>query len=153
MTLTSTPSSLSSEMSAFATCVNMSIEDRLSVLLIDSNDIDRNYYADRLKQYSSEYVVHLAATGQDGLETYQVQRIDCVVLEVDLPDMRSLPSFPDRAISTALKLALSTCVGDLSPCGVGWNNRFPCSAGRNRGTPARSQNPRHSGARGSRAGE
>jgi len=67
--------------------LSMSIEDRLSVLLIDSNDIDRNYYADRLKQYSSEYVVHLATTGQDGLETYQAQRIDCVVLEVDLSDM------------------------------------------------------------------
>jgi len=67
--------------------LSMSIEDCLSVLLIDSNDIDRNYYADRLKQYSSEYVVHLAATGQDGLETYQAQRIDCVVLEIDLADM------------------------------------------------------------------
>ena len=65
----------------------MNTEDRISVLLIDSNDTDRNYYADRLKQNSSEYVVHLAATGQDGLETYQARPIDCVVLELDLADM------------------------------------------------------------------
>jgi PleD family two-component response regulator len=65
----------------------MSTEDRISVLLIDSNDTDRSYYAHRLKQNSSEYVVHLAATGQDGLETYQARPIDCVVLELDLADM------------------------------------------------------------------
>jgi DNA-binding response OmpR family regulator len=31
--------------------------------------------------------VQLAATGQDGLEIYQTQPIDCVVLEMDLTDM------------------------------------------------------------------
>jgi DNA-binding response OmpR family regulator len=65
----------------------MATNHGLSVLLIDSNDTDCNYYADRLKQNSSEYVVHLAATGQDGLETYQARPIDCVVLELDLADM------------------------------------------------------------------
>ena len=69
----------------------MNTEDRISVLLIDSNDTDRNYYADRLKQNSCEYVVHLAATGQDGLETYQARPIDCVVLELDLAEDRGAP--------------------------------------------------------------
>ena len=61
-------------------------DDRLSVLLIDSNDTDRTYYADRLKKYSSEYVVHEAATGEFGLAIYLAQPVDCVVLELDLVD-------------------------------------------------------------------
>ena len=62
-------------------------DNRLAVLLIDSNDKDRNYYADRLRQRSSEYVLHETATGAEGLRVFQVESIDCVVLELDLTDM------------------------------------------------------------------
>jgi DNA-binding NarL/FixJ family response regulator len=68
----------------------MDSETSLSILLIDSNDTDRNYYADRLRQDSSEYVVHLAATGEAGLAIFETKRIDCVVLEMDLADMSGL---------------------------------------------------------------
>ncbi len=61
-------------------------EDRISVLFIDSHDTDRNYYADRLKQSSSEYVIYQAATGEAGLHVCDAQPIDCVVLELDLAD-------------------------------------------------------------------
>jgi DNA-binding NarL/FixJ family response regulator len=63
------------------------IDDRVSVLIIDSNDTDRNYYADRLKEYSSQYIVHQAANGECGLAIYEAQSIDCVVLELELADM------------------------------------------------------------------
>ena len=62
-------------------------DNRLALLLIDSNDTDRNYYADRLKQRSSEYVLHEAATGAEGLQIFEVESIDCVILELDLTDM------------------------------------------------------------------
>jgi len=62
-------------------------DNRLAVLLIDSNDTERNYYADRLKQRSSEYVLHEAATGAEALQVFQVELIDCVILELDLTDM------------------------------------------------------------------
>src|ERR1051325_4626069 len=65
----------------------MSIEERLSVLLIDSNDIDRNYYGDRLKICSSDYVIFHAASGQAGISVCETVLIDCVVLEIDLTDM------------------------------------------------------------------
>jgi len=65
----------------------MRIEERLSVLLIDSNDIDRNYYGDRLKICSSDYVIFHAASGQAGISVCETVLIDCVVLEIDLTDM------------------------------------------------------------------
>ena len=45
----------------------MGTDDRLAVLLIDSKDIDRNYYADRLKLCSSDYVIFHAASGKAGI--------------------------------------------------------------------------------------
>src|SRR6188474_3654473 len=65
----------------------MGTDDRLSVLLIDSKDIDRNYYGDRLKQCSSDYVIFHAANGQAGISLCETVSIDCVVLEIDLADM------------------------------------------------------------------
>src|SRR6188474_3788010 len=65
----------------------MGTDDRLSVLLIDSKDIDRNYYGDRLKQCSSDYVIFHAADGKAGISVCETVSIDCVVLEIDLADM------------------------------------------------------------------
>jgi len=65
----------------------MGNDDRLSVLLIDSKDIDRNYYGDRLKQCSSDYVIFHAADGKAGISVCETVSIDCVVLEIDLADM------------------------------------------------------------------
>ena len=65
----------------------MGNDDRLSVLLIDSKDIDRNYYGDRLKLCSSDYVIFHAASGKAGISVCETVSIDCVVLEIDLADM------------------------------------------------------------------
>jgi len=56
-------------------------------LLIDSNDRDRNYYGDRLKLYSSNFVIFHAASGKAVLSVSDTVSIDCVVLEIDLADM------------------------------------------------------------------
>ena len=58
-----------------------------SVLFIDGNAFDRAYFAEGLKSCSSDYLILEAPDGESGLELYRrSQRIDCVVLELDLPD-------------------------------------------------------------------
>ena len=57
-----------------------------TVLIIDGNDTDRQYYAHRLRIYSPDYLVVEAKDGETGLGLYQSRTIDCVLLELDLPD-------------------------------------------------------------------
>ena len=58
-----------------------------SVLLIDSNANDRAFYANGLKRCSPNYLILEATDGQLGIDLYrQSRRIDCVVMELVLPD-------------------------------------------------------------------
>ena len=57
-----------------------------SVLLIDGFSADRTYFADQLKRSSSDYHIIEATDGQSGLDLYRSRRVDCVVLELALPD-------------------------------------------------------------------
>src|SRR5262245_48066995 len=61
------------------------LSEPISILLIDANHHDRECYVQRLKK--SKYDVVQAATGRAGLDICARQPIDCVVLEIDLPDM------------------------------------------------------------------
>lgn len=61
-----------------------------SVLLIDGNDIDRAFFAEGLKSCSPDYLILEATNGQSGLDLYRSRRIDCVVLELELPDRLGL---------------------------------------------------------------
>jgi len=63
------------------------MSDAIAVLFIDGNHPDREYYAQRLQDFSPNYDVVQASTGQSGLDLCARQPIDCVVLEIDLPDM------------------------------------------------------------------
>ena len=71
--MTDSPSSFSSE--------------RKAILLIDGHHRDRLYYAEHLKVSSPEYTVFQTINGQDGLDVCNAHPMDCVVLELDLPDM------------------------------------------------------------------
>ena len=57
-----------------------------SVLLIDGSKNQRTYWAEQLKRCSPDYQILEAADGQSGLDLYRSRRIDCVVLELGLPD-------------------------------------------------------------------
>ena|GEM_PF-279686 len=57
------------------------------ILLIDGNMKDRDYYTQRLRISLRESIVLHAVTGHSGLALYRSQPIDCVVLELDLPDV------------------------------------------------------------------
>lgn len=64
-----------------------SIPSTITVLLIDSDKRDREYWAQRLHISSPEYVVLEADTGGSGLAICHSQRVDCVVVELGLSDM------------------------------------------------------------------
>jgi DNA-binding NarL/FixJ family response regulator len=57
------------------------------ILLIDDHEKDRQYYAHRLKVSSPDRVIFEAPTGQAGLDLFKVYPIDCVILELALPDI------------------------------------------------------------------
>ena len=63
------------------------MSDATTVLLIDDDPHYRDYYAQRLQTSTSNYDVVEAATGRSGLDICAKQPIDCVVLEIDLPDL------------------------------------------------------------------
>jgi len=97
--MTDSPSSVSSEHKA--------------ILLIDGHDSDRLYYAEGLKVSSPVYAVFQTITGQAGLDICNAHPIDCVVLELELPDMsgfdvlgklNSLGRRPDMAVIILTRL-------------------------------------------------
>ena len=59
----------------------------ITVLLIDPHKEDREYWTQRLNISAPEYVVLEAETGMAGLALCQSQHVDCVVVELSLPDM------------------------------------------------------------------
>jgi DNA-binding NarL/FixJ family response regulator len=61
--------------------------DCKSILLIEDHDVIRRYYADGLRQRLSDTVIIEATTGRTGIELFQRQIIDCVILDLSLPDM------------------------------------------------------------------
>lgn len=64
--------------------------ESLQILFIDGNDQDREYYVQRLKISSTVYAIFEAETGRQGLELYRSHSIDCLILELELPDMSGL---------------------------------------------------------------
>ena len=58
-----------------------------NVLLIDGHREEREYWKQHLTISSLDYVVLEADTGAAGLDICQSQSIDCVVTELNLPDM------------------------------------------------------------------
>ena len=58
-----------------------------TILFIDSYEDVRQHYVRRLTMSSPGYVILEADTGEAGLSICKSRRIDCVVSELDLPDM------------------------------------------------------------------
>ena len=57
-----------------------------SLLLIDGSKNHRTYWADQLKRCSPDFQIIEASDGQSGLALFRSQRIDCVVMDLALPD-------------------------------------------------------------------
>ena len=95
---------------------------RTTVLLIDPHKEDREYWTQRLNVSSPDYVVLEADTGKGGLLICHQQRIECVLVEVSLPDMSGFEVLvklvprvhhPEIAVIILTRLALYP-MGDLA---------------------------------------
>jgi hypothetical protein len=64
--------------------------DALSILFIDGNKRDYDYYAWRLHASPLRYDIAQAATGRAGLDRYARQPIDCVWLKLTCPTCLAL---------------------------------------------------------------
>ena len=58
-----------------------------TLLFIDNHDDDRQYWAQRLRMSSPDYVIFEASTGKSGLAICRSQRVECIISELTLPDM------------------------------------------------------------------
>lgn len=63
-----------------------------AVLFIDGSQKQRAYWAEQLKQSSPNYQIVEASDGKSGLDIFRSRWIDCVVLEVALPDDSGFPT-------------------------------------------------------------
>jgi DNA-binding NarL/FixJ family response regulator len=66
-----------------------------AVLLIDGSKNQRAYWADQLKRCSPDYEILEASDAQSGLDLCQSRRIDCVVLDLGLPDQSGLQTLAE----------------------------------------------------------
>ena len=57
-----------------------------SLLIIDGSKNQRTYWADQLKRCSPNFQIVEASDGQSGLALFRSQRIDCVMMDLALPD-------------------------------------------------------------------
>jgi CheY-like chemotaxis protein len=70
-----------------------------TVLVIDDNEEDLKYWSDLLRQSSSRYTVLESSSAASGLEVYGSRAVDCVVLDLDMPESGFhvlLELIPDR---------------------------------------------------------
>jgi len=68
----------------------MASDGSTAILIIDGNHQDREHYAGLLRKSSPDYEIFQAGDGKSGLERCHGRVFDCVVLELDLPDMSGI---------------------------------------------------------------
>jgi CheY-like chemotaxis protein len=57
-----------------------------TVLIIDDNEEDLKYWSDSLRRSSSNYTVLESSSAAAGLELCRSRAVDCVVLDLDMPE-------------------------------------------------------------------
>jgi len=87
-----------------------------TILFIDHHDDDRQYWVQRLRMSSPEYVILEASTGKSGISICRSQRVECIVSELTLPDMSGFdvllqlvpkPRHPEIALIFLTRLILA----------------------------------------------
>jgi DNA-binding NarL/FixJ family response regulator len=87
-----------------------------TILFIDHHDDDRQYWVQRLRMSSPEYVILEASTGKSGITICRSQRVECIVSELTLPDMSGFdvllqlvpkPRHPEIALIFLTRLILA----------------------------------------------
>jgi CheY-like chemotaxis protein len=70
-----------------------------TILIIDDNEEDLKYWSDSLRRSSANYTVLESSSAAAGLDLCRTQAIDCVVLDLDMPESGFhvlLELIPDR---------------------------------------------------------
>jgi CheY-like chemotaxis protein len=62
------------------------LSHRLTILLIDDEKEDRKYWSNALRNSPHRYVVLEADSGASGFNLFQAHGVDCVVLDLDMPE-------------------------------------------------------------------
>ena len=57
-----------------------------TVLIIDDNEEDLRYWSDSLRRSSANYTVLESSSAKAGLDMCRSQTVDCVVLDLDMPE-------------------------------------------------------------------
>ncbi|HSF70134.1 MAG TPA: response regulator [Nitrospira sp.] len=57
-----------------------------TVLIIDDNEEDLKYWSDSLRQSASHFTVLESSSAAGGLELCRSRAVDCVVLDLDMPE-------------------------------------------------------------------
>jgi len=89
-----------------------------TVLIVDAFKEDREYRAQRLRISLPNYVVLEADSGATGLAICQTQGVDCVILEMNLPDV---PGF-GLLIKLVPRASYPSCELPRDSC----NHAVPC---------------------------
>ena len=98
-----------------------------TVLLIDDNCEDRDYWSTLLQNEPIGFVVLKATCGDSGFKLFQRQHIDCVVLDLEMPEsglftlLRLIPDparrhVPDVILTKFAQPALSKILERMSVC-------------------------------------
>jgi CheY-like chemotaxis protein len=70
-----------------------------TILIIDDNEEDLKYWSDSLRRSSANYTVLASSSAAAGLDLCRSQAVDCVVLDLDMPESGFhvlLELIPDR---------------------------------------------------------
>ena len=81
-------------------CADSTPTTRTTVLIIDDNYNDRKYWSNALRESSFDYLMLEASDAEDGRRILQNQKVDCVLLDFDMPlcgFFTLLELVPDRA--------------------------------------------------------
>jgi CheY-like chemotaxis protein len=97
-----------------------------TVLLIDDNPEDRAYWSASLKMHPIGFVVLDAACGESGFKLWQNGSVDCVVLDVEMPEsgfftlLRLIPDPTQRHVPIVIltKLAQPSLINLMKSLGA-----------------------------------
>ena len=87
-----------------------------TILFIDHHDDDRQYWVQRLRMSSPDYVIFEASSGKSGIAICRSQRVECIISELTLPDMSGFdvllqlvpkPRHPEIALIFLTRLILA----------------------------------------------
>src|SRR5215210_5476471 len=71
-----------------------------TILFIEDNAQHRQQWGEGIKQLSPHYVLLEAVDGKSGLDVCRRTKVDCVILDLDLPDISGFEAWPVRAFGS-----------------------------------------------------